>query len=81
MTREQILQEINGIFIETLDNKDIVIKEATQATDVEEWDSLSHIMLVVAIEKHFGVQFKSNEIQSWNDVGAMIDTIASKSTS
>ena len=78
MERKEILAQINEIFIDTLDNETIVIKETTQATDVDEWDSLTHIMLVVAIEKYFEIRFTSREIQSWSQVGAMIDTLLTK---
>ena len=41
MERSEILQQINAIFIDTLDNEEVVIDETTQATDVDEWDSLT----------------------------------------
>ncbi len=78
MERKELLKQINAIFIDTLDNEDVVIEETTTANDVDEWDSLSHIQLVVAIEKHFKIRFTSKEIQSWNAVGNMLDSIASK---
>ena len=78
MERSEILQQINAIFIDTLDNEDVVIDETTQATDVDEWDSLTHIQLVVAIEKHFKIRFTSKEIQSWNNVGEMLNCIQEK---
>ena len=78
MERREILMQINEIFIDTLDNDEIVIEETTQATDVDEWDSLSHIMLVVAIEKHFKIRFTSKEIQSWKNVGEMLNCIQEK---
>ncbi|MBD0849846.1 acyl carrier protein [Maribacter arenosus] len=78
MIREEMLKQINEIFIDTLDNEDIVVEESTKAEDVDDWDSLTHILLVVAIEKHFKISFKSNEIQNWNDVGEMMDCIQEK---
>lgn len=78
MERKDILSQINEIFIDTLDNEEVVIEETTQATDVDEWDSLTHIMLVVAIEKHFKIKFTSKEIQSWNNVGEMLNCIQDK---
>lgn len=77
MNRIEILNQINAIFIDTLDNEDVVIVEQTTANDVEEWDSLTHIQLVVAIEKHFKIRFTSKEIQSWNNVGEMLNCIES----
>lgn len=78
MTRSEILSEINEVFIDTLDNEDIAVEETTRAIDVDEWDSLTHILLVVAIEKKFKISFKSSEIQNWNDVGEMMDCLQEK---
>lgn len=78
MNRNDILKQFSTIFIDILDNDKIVILEATTANDVEEWDSLSHIQLVVAVEKHFNVRFTSKEIQGWNNVGEMIDSTINK---
>tara|TARA_B100001250_G_C19556266_1_gene681299 strand:+ start:395 stop:643 length:249 start_codon:yes stop_codon:yes gene_type:complete len=78
MDRNELLNQVNKIFIDTLDIEDIVIEETTQATDVDEWDSLTHIILVVALEKHFKIRFSSKEIQAWKDVGAMLDSIKEK---
>ena len=78
MTKEEIIKEINNIFIDVLDDDDIVISEATTSDDVDDWDSLNHIHLVVAIEKHFKLRFTSQEIQSWNNVGEMILSMQEK---
>jgi len=78
MDKNSLLQEVNEIFIDVLDNEDIQLTFETQAKDVEDWDSLNHIQLVVAIEKHFGLKFTSLEIQSWKNVGDMLDNILSK---
>lgn len=78
MDRNEVLVKLTPIFREHLDNDDIELNAETTAEDIEEWDSLSHIQLIVAIEKAFGIRFTSAEIQSWNNVGEMIDSIISK---
>jgi len=75
MDRNSVLKQVNDIFIDTLDDEDIVIQESTSADDVEDWDSLTHIQLVVGVEKKIGLRFTSSEIQSWKNVGEMIDCI------
>lgn len=75
MERSEIFKKVNEIFCDELDNDDIVLSDETTADDVEEWDSLSHVQLIVAIEKAFGIKFTSNEILSWNNVGELIDSI------
>ncbi|MFN5458468.1 MAG: acyl carrier protein [Bacteroidota bacterium] len=79
MSREIILQQVIEIFRDVLDNDKIELSESTIAKDVEEWDSLNHIQLVVAVEKKFSIRFTALEIQSWTNVGGMIDSIVSKS--
>lgn len=78
MERKQILDEVQEIFRDVLDNEEIVLLDATTADDIEEWDSLTHIQLIVTIEKHFKIKFTSKEILSWQNVGQMIDCIAAK---
>lgn len=78
MTRTEIIQQLNAIFRDILDREDLTLTEASSADDIEEWDSLSHIQLIVAIEKHFHIKFTSREILRWANVGQMIDTILRK---
>ena len=78
MERNEILNRINEVFIDVLDNEGLTIKESTTANDVDEWDSLTHIQLVVAMEKFFNIRFTSKEIQSWKNVGEMMDCIQAK---
>ena len=78
MEQQEILKQVNKIFIDVLDNEDIVLHNETSADDIEEWDSLNHIQLVVAIEKHFKQRFTSREIQNWKNVGEMCGAIESR---
>jgi len=78
MEKNEILKRVNETFIDILDEPELVLTETTNAAQVEGWDSLSHIQLVVAIEKGFKLKFTSREIQSWNNIGDMVDCINMK---
>ncbi len=75
---DAILEQVESIFRDVLDNDAIVLTENTTADDIEEWDSLNHIQLVVSIEKHFHVKFPTNEIQKWKRVGDMCASVRAK---
>jgi len=72
------LEEIQNIFRDVLENDEIIVNNNTTADDIEEWDSLNHIYLIVEIESHFNLKFTSSEIQEWKDVGDMIIAIKNK---
>lgn len=78
MTKEEVLKKVNEIFIDILDNEDIVLNDSSKAEDIEEWDSLSHIQLVVAIEKKFKIKFSTQEIQGWKNIGSVCESILNK---
>ena len=73
-----VLSEVTSVFKDVLDNDDIELKYETTANDVEDWDSLSHIQIIVAVEKHFNIRFTSGEIQKFKNVGEMCDAISEK---
>lgn len=78
MDRKELLIRINEVFIDVLDDDQLQIVESTAAEDVDEWDSLNHIHLVVAIEKSLKLRFTASEIQSWANVGEMMNDILMK---
>lgn len=78
MDNKEILNQVQEIFHDQLDDESIVLTTETTAEDVDDWDSLTHIMLVVAIEKHFKIKFTSQEILSWKNVGEMMNCILEK---
>jgi acyl carrier protein len=78
MNVETIISQVNEIFRDVLDNDEITIGYETTAEQVEEWDSLTHIQLVVAIEKHFKIRFTTAEIHKFKNVGEMCEAILAK---
>lgn len=72
---EKVLSELENIFRDILDEDSLNLTRDTTANDVDGWDSLTHIQLIVAIEKHFKVKFSSKEILSWKNVGELLDSL------
>jgi acyl carrier protein len=75
MERQEILSQVQDIFRDQLDDGDVTLEDKTTAADVDGWDSLMHLQLIVAIENHFKIKFSSKEIMSWKNVGEMIDCL------
>ncbi len=78
MERNEVYDKLNAIFREILDNDEIELQDETTANDIEEWTSLTHIQLIVEIEKVFNLRFTSEEILEWNNVGEMVDSILAR---
>lgn len=78
MEQQEIIAKVTTIFKDILDDDSIVLNESTTAADVEEWDSLNHIQLIVAIEKQFKIKFTAPEIQGFKNVGDMCNAILKK---
>ena len=79
MERKEILGKLNVLFEDIIDEGPVSLSDASTADDVDGWDSLTNIQLVVEIEKQFDVRFSSEEITTWKNVGDMIDCIIQKS--
>lgn len=78
MESKEIFEAISDIFIEVFDAEDINVTRDSSSNDIEDWDSLNHIQLIVAIEKFFKLRFSILEIESWKNVGEMCDAIELK---
>lgn len=70
--RKAIRDRLNVVFQEVFDDDSIEIFDEMTADDIDEWDSLMHITLVVAVEKEFDVRLNAAEIGKLENVGAMI---------
>lgn len=75
MTREELFEAINEIFRDVFDDDSLVITDSTNSEDIEDWDSLEHINLVVAMEKRFNMKFNIKEVGKLQNVGEMADLI------
>lgn len=75
MNREMIYQRVNEIFRDIFDDEDLTVSAETTAADIEGWDSLVHVNLVISIEKQFGIKFKMEEFSTLRNVGAMVELI------
>ena len=78
MDRKQIFETVQDIFRDVFDDDELVLKDETNADDIEDWDSLNHINLVSAVEKACSIRFALGELQALKDVGEMISLIEQK---
>ncbi|MBR0079676.1 MAG: acyl carrier protein [Synergistaceae bacterium] len=78
MTRAEIFNELNIIFRNNFDDDSITLTDTTSSADIEDWDSLEQINLVVAIQNKFGVKFNIEEVNAMKNVGEMVDFIQNK---
>lgn len=78
MTREEVMEKVQDIFRDVFDDDSLVISDATNSNDIEDWDSLEHIALIVSMEKEFNTSFDIKEVNKLENVGGMIDLIMTK---
>jgi acyl carrier protein len=79
-SRDTIVQELTSLFHDVFDDDGIVLSDTMTAKDVERWDSLNHINLIVAIEQRFHVKFSTAEVARMANVGELVDTLVGKLT-
>lgn len=75
MSREEIFEKINEIFAEVFEDDSIKVVETTSAADIEDWDSLTHITLISAVEEEFDMKFSMKDVIGMKNVGEMVDII------
>lgn len=73
--KEKIKKRLTAVFRDVFDDEALEIFEDTTANDIESWDSLRHIILVIAVEKEFKLQLKAAEIGKLENVGKMLDLL------
>ena len=80
MNKKNIKEKLQSVFIDVFEDDDLTISNSTNSDDIEEWDSLNHIALVLSIEKCFNIRFITGEVQSLKDVGEMIQLLEEKTS-
>lgn len=75
MKREEVFEKLNEIFREIFDDETIIVSDTTTADEIEDWDSLEHINLIVEIENTFHIKFRMGEVNTMKNVGEMADFI------
>lgn len=80
MTTEEILGRMTDVFRDVLDNDAIELSRETTANDIEEWDSLAHINIIVAIEQEFSLRFDLIDIKPLRNIGEFVDLIERKTS-
>lgn len=76
MSTNNVLDKLSPIFKEVFEDESLEIDENSNSDNVNGWDSLNHIYLVVAIEEAFNIKFTAEDIQSWQNVGEMAEYIS-----
>jgi acyl carrier protein len=74
----EILDEVTVIVRDLLRDPSVTLRYDTRASDIKGWDSLNHIEIIVALEKHFGIKFNFAELQRFQNVGQMCDGVAKR---
>lgn len=78
MSTSDLWTELTEVFREVFDDDDITIGKETTAEDIEDWDSVTHVQLIVAIEERFTIRFKTGELTGLKNVGALAEVIAAR---
>lgn len=77
-SREEILARVAEIVGGIVSNRSLALTEATTASEVPGWDSLTHIQIIIAVEKAFKLRLKSSEVAQLDNVGSLIDIVAAR---
>ncbi len=73
-----VMAQLQEVFREVFDDDRLVLRPELTANDVDGWDSLSHVNLIVAVEARFGIRFAQKELMTQKDVGDLARGVAAK---
>ena len=75
MDKSAIMSTLTDVFRKVLDDPSITLTPETTAEDVENWDSLNHVFIVVEVEQRFGIKFQAAEMEELKNVGELADLV------
>lgn len=78
MELNDIMKQINTIFIELFNDENIVLTEKSDTNEIDAWDSLNHIQVITAVEKHFKIRFELNDLLIFENIGDLCSGVKSK---
>ena len=78
LDREKVVDRLNHLFRDIFDDDDIAVTDDTEAADIDGWDSLTHIRLILGVEREFRIKMTAAEVGSLKNVGQMIDLIVAR---
>ncbi len=78
MEQDELIKQVNKIFIDIFEDESIVLNEHTTTSDIEAWDSLNHIQMITAVEKHYKIRFDLNDLLNFKNVGDLCRGIQRK---
>lgn len=78
MERNEVIEKLTTIFREVFNDNNLVINDGMTANDVENWDSLTHMLMITKVEETFGVKFKLKELNKLKQVGDIISLVEEK---
>jgi acyl carrier protein len=80
MDRTTVIERLTAIFRDVFDDPSLGLRDDLTAADVPAWDSLTHINLIVAVEKQFRIRLTTAEIRSLTNVGDFVSLISKKAS-
>jgi len=78
MNKKNIINKLTNIFKEIFNDNNIILNNEMTAKDIDNWDSLTHMLLITKIEEDFSIKFKLKELNDLNNVGNLIKIIDEK---
>lgn len=78
MNKIEITEKLTAIFREVFNDNAIILRDEMTANDVENWDSLTHMVMISKVEEEFGVKFRLKELNKLKQVGDIISILEEK---